>query len=245
MAAVMLSRTKGFVPFTAGTEGHKPYLMLRQYDEAAFAHFPLTLLEGRLPANGQELLIPETVQQLGNYQPGDTITLTGTKVFDGAACTGRIIGGRRMAQRTESYTITGIVADPRFGRGLPGYTVFTALDAAALQEAEKVNVSLLRHQCQADICAGTGTGRKGRGAELSYNRELLRWSGVSDNRDVTNFKFHNLNYYCFNCSRLRGCFIMPLPFPSTTGKQYGCASVGATPRQLKGSVFYEALLLVR
>ena len=174
------------------------------------AHFP-TLLERRLPANGQELLIPETVQQLGNYQPGDTITLSvGQRYLDGeplAADRDYQAEEEWRRESIESYTITGIVADPRFGHGLPGYAVFTALDAAALQEAEKVNVSLLSTNVRQIFAQVPALAEKAGVQNYSYNRELLRWSGVSDNRDVTNFKFHNLNYYCLNCSRLRGCYL--------------------------------------
>ena len=250
VAAVMLSRTKGFVPFTAGTEGHKPYLMLRQYDEAAFAHFPLTLLEGRLPANGQELLIPETVQQLGNYQPGDTITLSvGQRYLDGeplAADRDYQAEEEWRRERTESYTITGIVADPRFGRGLPGYAVFTALDAAALQEAEKVNVSLLSTNVRQIFAQVPALAEKAGVQNYSYNRELLRWSGVSDNRDVTNF-LNSITLIIIVLIVVGSVAVIYNAFAISVNdrkKQYGMlASVGATPRQLKGSVFYEALLL--
>ena len=79
------------------------------------------------------------------------------------------------------------MADPRFGRGLPGYAVFTALDAAALQEAEKVNVSLLSTNVRQIFAQVPALAEKAGVQNYSYNRELLRWSGVSDNRDVTNF----------------------------------------------------------
>lgn len=248
-AAVMLSRSKGYAIFAQSTDEYKPYLLLKQYDRAAFAHFPTTLVAGRLPATSHELLIPEEVQKQGSYQLGETITLAfGQRLLDGeqlGSDTNYQAEETFQPESEQSFTIAGVAADPLFDFS-PGYTVFAHLDAAALQELDTVNVSMLSNKLKQIFQEVPVMAQNAGAQDFTYNNELLRWSGVSGNRNTMNF-LSSLTLIIIALIVVGSVAVIYNAFAisvSERKKQFGMlASVGATAKQIQSTVFYEALLL--
>ncbi|WP_440897532.1 ABC transporter permease [Amphibacillus sp. Q70] len=75
--SVILSRDAGYSDLEESENSFKPYLFLREYNEAGFQQFPIELIEGKMPTNESELLISEHITTDGGieYEIGDTITL--------------------------------------------------------------------------------------------------------------------------------------------------------------------------
>ena len=69
--------TVGYAPLLDSENPDKPYLFIGGLDENALEMLPLTVIEGRLPQNGSELLIPEHLSYNGglSFDIGDTLSL--------------------------------------------------------------------------------------------------------------------------------------------------------------------------
>src|SRR5690625_4713637 len=75
--SVVLSRDVGYSHLEDSENDYKPYLFLREYNEAGFKQFPIDLIEGKMPTNENELLISEHISTNGKveYKVGDRLTL--------------------------------------------------------------------------------------------------------------------------------------------------------------------------
>src|SRR5690625_237527 len=83
--SIALSRDVGYSYLEGGQNDSKPYLFLKEYNDARFKQFPIELIEGKIPTNENELLISEHIATNGNveYEVGDDISLAvGERVFD-------------------------------------------------------------------------------------------------------------------------------------------------------------------
>ena len=69
--------TMGYAPLLDSENPDKPYLFIGGLDENALEMLPLTVIEGRLPQNQSELLIPEHLAYNGglSFDIGDTLSL--------------------------------------------------------------------------------------------------------------------------------------------------------------------------
>ena len=69
---IILSNDIGYSILEGGINEYKPYLYIKAYNENGFEKFPIKLVEGRLPENRNEILIPEHVEANGGvtYQIG-------------------------------------------------------------------------------------------------------------------------------------------------------------------------------
>ena len=67
----------GYAKLEKTTEDGKPYLTVEGIDSNYTKYSPITILEGRMPKNAQELVIPKHLDYNGGikYQVGDTISL--------------------------------------------------------------------------------------------------------------------------------------------------------------------------
>jgi len=250
----MLSRDLGYAGIDRSIDVNKPYLFIREYDSTALQAMPLELTQGRLPEKAGEIVLVEEVAQAGGaaYQVGQTLELTvGTRV-DAA---GTVLTQQEPYSETESlrplfartYTITGYITIPGFESSLtPGFRAIAYLDAGTLAAADSVDVSILGKnirqifQKAPEIAANAGA------AAIKYNNELLKWSGVSGNDDVNRF-MKNLTLIIILLVMVGSVTVIYNAFAisvSERKKQFGMlASVGATPQQIRRTVFYEGFVL--
>ena len=111
-----------------------PYAYVLGIDEAFSEMMPVHLLDGSLPQNGTEILVPEHIQFRNglDVELGSTLTL---------ALGDRICDGQRLWQNsgmeaetleireTRTYTVVGFYERPDFESSFaPGYTFLTAAD---------------------------------------------------------------------------------------------------------------------
>ncbi len=130
----------GYAPLKESENEYKPYILLRSFSKKAFTNLGITLIDGRLPENDSEIVIPEHLESNGhvNYQIGDELTLD--------------IGDRRLNSDnfklgisnsyvpeeehfekvfTKKYKVVGIIERPIYdveAFSSPGYSFFTLLD---------------------------------------------------------------------------------------------------------------------
>lgn len=241
-------RCSGYAPLETAAYDEKPYLYVLGADETYFATMPVRVIEGRLPVNDKELLLPEHLSWHGGVEHaiGDVITVAlhyrqqgGSAVFQGT----EYEKAETLQFREErTFTVVGFCEQWHFeGGGNPGYTAFTCASPAALPGTAT--------DCYFKLHDAGGT---------QAFLEELDVSGVSMNRDV--LMFMGISRYASFVAVFGGLaaiLIALIMFGSVSliynafsisvserTKQFGLLiSVGATKKQIRSSVIYEALLL--
>lgn len=235
----------GYAALEDSKNDAKPYLFLSGWDQKAFASLPINLLSGRLPENDSEVLVPAHLAANGgvNIPIGAELTLSvGTRQTGDAALSQHDPyrpGEEVFRPRFEkTYTVVGICQRPAIEeRTAPGYTLITAAadDApASLTAFITLSNPYRLHSYTKDL---TG---------YVLNGDVLRFMGLSGDRVFTLYLLSILVvlivlvvvgsvfliYNAFNISL------------SERTHQFGILmSVGATAKQLRGSVLFEGLCI--
>ena len=237
----------------------KPYLLIESLGEGAEDLIAVRLIEGRLPENDQEILLPEHLKNNGgvNWKTGDKITLdVGRRVLkegssEGAELSDRELGVDRSFTSKEEETIADTVQKTyivtgtymRFYMGIepfecPGYTAltrgkgngnltafYTLKNPRAYYEFannQSISSNLITHT---DLLVNYGI--TGRG---NVNMVIYGFAAILILLIV--FGSVSLIYNSFSIS------------VSERTRQFGILkSVGATGKQIRSSVFYEAFVL--
>ena len=261
VASATYAQTLGYARINSANE-RKPYLYVLGGDAASgyFETMPVHLTAGELPKSSSEIILPEHLATNGkvSYKIGDTVTF---EVGD------RILDGKRLGQinpfftydseiQTEvkndeklentvarTYTVVGMYERPGFeNTDAPGYTALTVADRGADgQSPIDCHFKMKKPSAVYDFMKETGYTDAYR---YAYNTDVLLYSGVSRFDSVTAtlyslaaiviglivFASVSLIYNAFSIS------------VSERTKQFGLlSSVGATKKQLRKMVLFEAL----
>lgn len=251
------TRMLGFAMLEGSANDAKPYLCVQAFEETAFGLFGITPIEGRLPENGSELIVSEHIWINGGVQlnVGDTITLPiGDRVFeDGIVATRNYSYNpddepeTLSVRETKTYTIVGVCARPGMeSYSAGGYTVFTRLMPNTLQASDTVSLYVTAENPRKIFetmpeLAGTIDEMN-----ITYHAGLLSYMGISQNRNFNAVLFSMAGILIGlimlgSISLIYNAFAISV---SERSRQFGMlSSVGATSRQIKHAVFYEALVI--
>ncbi len=233
----------------------KPYMyVIGAQSDNFFDMLPVHLVSGDYPKTSNEIIIPNHVLSNGglNYKIGDTITLEiGERLLDGFPMGQNTpyytyVEGEEVpndeelrVKTTRTYKIVGIYERPEFeDRTAPGYTAITVADKefagdAAFDVYFKMNNPSNVYDFMEELQLGG-----------SWNNDVLIFMGISQFSSFTGvivslaaivialimFGSISLIYNAFAIS------------VSERTKQFGLlSSVGATKKQLKKMVLFEAL----
>lgn len=226
------------------SNAYKPYLMVCGTDENLTEMLPVHLLEGRLPQNSSELLLPAHLSANGkvDHALGDTLTLElGERLIDGWSMdqSNPYTEEERFAPKeTRTYTVVGFYRRPSFeSYTAPGYTALTVSEGERgtadvyiqMKNPRKI-YSLLDNSAHAntvndDLLRYTGFSNEG-----SYNQVLFGLAAIL--MGIISFGSVSLIYNAFSIS------------VGERTKQFGILkTIGATRRQLRSSVLFEAAVL--
>ncbi|NLA11674.1 MAG: ABC transporter permease [Firmicutes bacterium] len=251
----MLSRTAGFALFEESTSEERPYFLLKEYDHTALRHMPISLTEGHYPEKAGEILLSEEAIKKGGkaYRIGDTITLDLGERLDPE---GKPLPEESphddteqfVTSSTRAYTITGFIAKPHFEHfsSAPGFTAVSFLEPPASGAAEAVNVSILGKKPRQLYDRVPEMAEAAGNVEYVYNNELLKFLGISKNEQAiaalnTVAGIIILLIIVGSVTVIYNAFAISV---SERKKQFGLlASTGATPGQIRRSVFFEGLIL--
>lgn len=259
----MISKNIGYAKIDSQNE-YKPYVFIKAYDETSMKEQPIHLLEGRFPENSNEILLPEHVTSNGNVKVkvGDELVLDIGSRYMGENILSQGDSFDPMevfkSNKTQQYVITGIIQRPDFEQySAPGYTAITYLNKDNLSKGDVINVSvLLKNPSKIyDIApqiaqkAGLEMSENQLGEmtyNISYNSDLLRWLGISnDQMFVTSFYY--ILFIIIPLIALGSISVIYNSFTisvSERKKQFGMLiSVGATPRQIKKTIIFEAIII--
>lgn len=231
-----------------------PYLYVQSLSQKALKMLPIDLAEGRMPESEEEILIPSYLkaneEEEQTTKVGDTLTLElGERTFEGEHLTqnhGLIDGedGERetfVPKETRTFQVVGVYNSwPGASYGGAGYDVLAGPTEGG---GSYFDLYLeLKQPREVYQFAKEYLGDEG----VIYNDSLLRWQGVSDNGNFyqvvgTLMAILVLVIMAGSISLIYNAFSISLRERST---QFGLlSSLGATKKQLRSSMRYEALLV--
>lgn len=240
----------------------QPYYYVAGIDADFEKQMPIRVTEGRLPENDRELILSDqarwALEQNGiPVAVGDTLSLDlGDRLLNGE----RLGAENPVVYRNEEnpdvdarkeelqirepreYTVVGYMEEPYYGWNSAGFLCFTRKDASP--ESDCLYTSFFKLKKGGDIYEFTDAHLND--YSVTYNSELLRTQGISANRAFMRL-LYGMSVILILLIMTGGVSLVYNSFAisvSDRTKQFGLlASVGATPRQLRGMVYREALLL--
>lgn len=234
------------------TNTDKPYIAIQAGDDSFFENMAIHLVDGRLPVDDREIIVPEHLFSSGGiqYKIDDEVKLNVGKrmLSDGK----EIILNTELQQDTESivhttektYIVVGTYKRPCDGvedYSAAGFTVLTKLNtfpedgtfSCYYLMKEPKNIYLFQERD--DI-----------GTTPKLNSELLLYNGVSSHNTFYKMLYSLAAIVCGlilfgSISLIYNAFSISV---SERSKQFGLlSSIGATKKQLKRSVFLEGCYL--
>ena len=270
VAQALFARNLGYAELRGSTNEYKPYLFIQEFDEASMSDLALELVDGRLPKQANEVVVSEHIHYNGGVEikVGDRLDLAiGQRYSDGyplgqddpfskAGADGD--GETLQPEFTREFTVVGIVARPWFEpHSAPGYTVITCFDRNSATAGpldvrvrfKKVNRSVyeLGQELAAQAeCPDYIEDESGVYYLVRYNDTLLALYGVTGSEVFSNI----LTTFALvavaiimigSVSLIYNAFAISI---SERSRQLGMlASVGATSKQKRRSVFFEGVII--
>ena len=261
VSSAAYAQVLGYAKIDSANE-RKPYLYVLGGDVASgyFETMPVHLILGTLPKDSTEIILPEHLTSNGkvNYTLGDTVTLdVGDRVLDGrrlgqdtpvytydSETQVEIMSGERL-ENTEprTYTVVGIYERPAFeDYAAPGYTALTAADPKSA-DSSPVHCYFKLHKPAGvyDFMKEMGYTQE---YSYAYNTKVLLYSGAA-RFDSFLTAFYSLAAIIIalivfgSVSLIYNAFSISV---SERTRQFGLlSSVGATKKQLRKMVLFEAL----
>ena len=261
VSSAAYAQVLGYAKIDSANE-RKPYLYVLGGDVASgyFKTMPVHLILGTLPKDSTEIILPEHLTSNGkvNYKLGDTVTLdVGDRTLDGrrlgqdtpvytydSETQVDVMSGERL-KNTEprTYTVVGIYERPTFeDYSAPGYTALTAADTKSADQSP-IHCYFKLHKPAGvyDFMKEMGYTQEYR---YAYNTKVLLYSGTAP-FDSFLTAFYSLAAIIIalivfgSVSLIYNAFSISV---SERTRQFGLlSSVGATRKQLRRMVLFEAL----
>lgn len=258
-----ITRNGGFAILEGSLNTDKPYLSLLEMDDQAFKLLPVHIISGRLPQNKNEVLVSEHILSNGGvtYQVGDEINLDfgertledGSTLLDNGGLTfteDEQVAEEFIPKETRKYTVVGICQRLSYELeqyNAAGYTIITTLGKDELKAEDSLNVFVKAKKPGKiyDIIESS-VANGGENVAYTYNNELLRVVGKS-NQDNFNKVLYSLGAILIALIMVGSISLIYNSFAisvSERKKQFGLlSSAGATARQRRNSVFFEAFVI--
>ena len=261
VSSAAYAQVLGYAKIDSANE-RKPYLYVLGGDVASgyFKTMPVHLILGTLPKDSTEIILPEHLTSNGkvNYTLGDTVTLeVGDRTLDGqrlgqntpvytydSETHTEVMSSERL-ENTEprTYTVVGIYERPTFeDYSAPGYTALTAADTKSADQSP-IHCYFKLHKPAGvyDFMKEMGYTQEYR---YAYNTKVLLYSGTAP-FDSFLTAFYSLAAIIIalivfgSVSLIYNAFSISV---SERTRQFGLlSSVGATKKQLRRMVLFEAL----
>lgn len=247
---------------------YKPYAHLYSIDKSVYESLGFDLVDGRFPENEKELLISRHISTNGelDLKIGDTLTLeVGSRILregkeeDELGPSNPYDEEAETLRSTETHTfkIVGIMERPNYNfelYGDPGYTVLTTnLDQKKMdvyislknpKEYKTAIAKLLGAESYEDVESRMSEDFKYK--DWQVHAELLRWEAFAFS-DSTVSMLYAVIGVVIAIILITSIFCIRNSFAIATTekmKMYGMlSSVGATKKQIKKSVIFEAMIL--
>lgn len=255
----LLSKALGDAVLESSENEWKPYISVEAYDEAAMEEYPLQLVEGRLPKNSGELVVSESLlnDKAADWKLGDQVTLDlGTRWFPGdedleameiPSYYSYMNGESLINQTAHTYTIVGVMArSAQESSSEAGYRSITKLSLEELPAGATVDAAVQMKHLDKSIYAWSDGLAEELGVTNGNNNSLLSYSMLSGNDRIMGM-INLLKWIMMIIVAAGAVAVIYSSFSisiSERSRYLGMlASVGATKKQKRDSVFTEAVLL--
>lgn len=238
----------GFSKIESSNE-YKPYMYITSVNREYFDE--LKLIEGDIPKNENEIVISNHVITNGglDYKVGDIVTFTyGSRNIDGniTLANSELVDGEFLTNEgTHTYKIVGIVDRSNFeSYSASGYTAFT-IDVNS--DNGNVNLYVMFNKNKNIIKQSEELAKElNYNGDINYNSTLLALYGESTYGNVMS-SMGGMMIIMLSLVSI-GCIIVIYNSFAISvmerKREFGLlSSIGATKKQIKKSVFYEALVV--
>ncbi len=256
----MLGRDLGYSYLEGSDNNNKPYLFVLEYDKAGLENFPIEIIEGRLPESSKELVISEAIitNARVDYKLGDTVKLSiGDRVsisedmreeleqVQSLIWDGDTVAEYLTERLSKEYIIVGIIRSPDWEyTWAPGYTVISYLDEKGLTSSEQFDVSVIFNKVNNKLFDNAKEILPDN--EIKFNNELLRYMGVYAD-DSLRKMLYTLSAIIMVIIVIGSVALIYNAFAISVAERSRylgmLASVGATRRQKRNSVFFEGAVI--
>ena len=267
---IQISQEIGYARLEQSQNENKPYAYIEGYDEKLLQNGGIVLTEGRLPENENEIVIPEHLIQNGkaDLKVGEKIELDiGNRYKDGYELnqSNPYYTDQDRLDRKESgieddleqetfvvntnkeYTIVGIMERPNSeSYSAPGYTMITKLEN--IDDSKNVNMSIvLKNPSDTyNFEQYLKTDLKISENDISENEQLLYYLGVFKSNRMENFVVI-MAAIVLGIIVFTSAFVIKNSFSISLAektRELGMiASIGATSKQIRKSIFFEGAVL--
>lgn len=259
IAKASVVKTLGYAWFDPVVEKSPamPYLYVRALSEEALTMLPAEMTEGRMPKTEDEIAVPSYLiaNEESDHQTkiGDTLTLEiGERTYQGERLgqnnpyMGEEFGDEETFTpvETRTYTVTGIYLtwpDLLYGAA-PGYDVLTG----PTEEETAYQDVFIELKNPRNVYDFADKNLSIEGAYVLYNNSLLRWLGIVDNSNLTIVIGGLLTVLIVvimagSITLIYNAFSISLRERTV---QFGLlSSIGATKKQLRSAMRYEAFFV--
>lgn len=249
---LLLLRGLGYAREEQSKNEGKPYLYVCEADSLFLENMPVHLVQGRLPENSSELILPRHLRNNGGvyYDLGDTLELDlGDRMSEGFRLNQRTPflteeesgeAEELQIRESRSYTIVGFYERPDFEYyTAPGYTAISLLDGQ-LSEHDILDAYLKMKDPRQTVQILN----ENHDLQTDYNNGVMTYSGAS-RYDSFYAVLYSLAAILIGLIMFGSISLIYNAFSisiSDRTKQFGLlSSVGATGKQIRKSVLYEAL----
>ena len=252
----------GYAKMEASKNDFKPYLYVIGGNDETFDTLPIHLTEGRLPKNDAEIILPNHLENNGgvSYKLNDVLVLPlgdrmsdGYKLFQNNPITGEyddkgniiVSDDETLETNTlKQYTIVGFYERPSFENfTAPGYTAITFSDLSDKSALYDVYYTLKNPQ---DVMGFSDNYYFKDGLGGSTNNEVLMYQGVSQ-YDTYSSSLYGMIAILIVIIMMGSIALIYNAFSISASErtvQFGLlSSIGATKKQIRKSVRFEALVL--
>lgn len=247
-------QTLGYAVLEEYDDPSRPYLYVTGYEEDFFDSMPITLVTGRMPEKAGEVLLPVSLANRGGifYPLGTELTLTlGERSYEGETLDQNNVcifldnqlaelAEQFTAREAKTFTVVGTYETSIYeSYGSPAYVLLTSADP----EQSLCWNPFVRMEHPEEIYALADSFPEN---GCVYHSNLLRFQGNSNENSLNNV-LRNLAIILMSIIILASISLIYNAFSisvSERTRQFGLmSSIGATKRQLRCSVYFEALLL--
>lgn len=258
---VAITRDLGYAPLEGGQNSNKPYLFIKEYDIQGFKQFQIEISKGRLPHTDKEVVISESVAANGKvkYEIGDRLTLRvgdrfeqgGDHPLDQTAPLRRkdgILTETLQHSVIRDYTVVGFIKRPLSETAwAPAYTIISYVDDQIIGGDDRVDASVVLQQVNPFLFAhAEKLAEKNQIHTVQYNNDLLHYYGLSSSGTSSSMMF-SLSAIIIGIIIIGSVGLIYNAFAisvSERSRYLGMlASVGATKRQKRNSVFFEGIVI--
>lgn len=249
VTAVASFQNIGYAVLEGCSNPDKPYVFIAGYNDNTLKTLPVNMLSGRLPENSSEIVVSGSVAANGGVKLpiGETVSFSvGSRMGAGRKLNQHdpyTYEDETLTSQTEkTYTVVGICQRPRFEEiSAPGYTLITKAEETFLEDSFSLLVTL-----KDPFSSRSYASKAAQGHACIFNEDVLRFMGVSDD-DLFNMLLYAVGGIVVIIIMTGSILLIYNAFNISLNErthQFGILlSVGATERQLRGSVLFEGLCI--